>query len=444
MGSLQRRLDVGLLVSLIIIFFCQWFIVSGFMRALTEGHAASRLKQDSEVLLAALHLPKHGAEITLNPERIDPIYKRPFSGRYFQIKMGQNMLRSRSLWDQELAFSPPDVGQSSETHVLGPQGQQLLLKVSAYQKQKQHIVIAVAEDLSAMEAGIKRFQKRYALFSLAILVVLMFIQRKIVQSGLRPLEKGRHEMTSLKSGEIKQLSEAVPDEIKPFVKEINRLLEGMTQRLQRSRNATGNLAHALKVPITLLVQLSDRDELKPFPALRSALTEQLKHLHDLLDRELKRARLAGAVQGGQVLRLESEIAPLFDALRKIYHGKNLEMACDIPKGLNIAIDREDFLELAGNLLDNACKWAEHRVSFKIEETPGFIQMRVEDDGPGVPPEALTGLADRGARLDESSKGHGLGLAIARDIVTQYAGEITFGKSTHLGGFQVTIKLKTRP
>lgn len=441
MGSLQRRLDVGLVVSLVIIFVAQWLIVSSFVRALTEGHVASRLKQDGEVLLAALNRNTENSETTLNPERIDPIYKRPFSGRYFQIQINETVLRSRSLWDQALSLAAINTGESLTSHAIGPQEQKLLLKVSAYRKQQQDIIIAVAEDLSEIEAEIKNFQWRYALFSFGILIVLIFVQKKIVRSGLKPLEKGRREMSSLKSGEIKQLSEAVPDEIKPFVKEINRLLEGMTQRLQRSRNAMGNLAHALKAPITLLMQLSDQDKIKAFPEFHKEITQQLNLLRHLLDRELKRARLAGAAQIGQGLQIEAEIAPLFDALKKIYRDKNIEMTYEIPEGLNIAIDREDFLELLGNLFDNACKWAKNRVRLKVEDTAHFIQIQIEDDGPGAPPESLKRLSARGTRLDESTDGHGLGLAIVQDIVAQYSGEIDFGESEELGGFQVRVKFK---
>ncbi len=442
MGSLQKRLDVGLVISLVLFFVFQWVIVSGFVRSLTEEQAASRLKEDSEGLLIALHFPEPTSKPTLNPDRIDPIYKRPFSGRYFQIETSGNVLRSRSLWDQSLSLSPLAVGKTQKSHVSGPQGQNLLLVLSAYQKQHHTISIAVTEDLSAIETEITTFQIRYALLSLAILVVLIFIQRRIVRGGLAPLERGRRDMTTLEKGEIERLSEAVPSEIKPFVKEINRLIEGMQQRLQRSRNATGNLAHALKAPLTLLIQLADRAEIKKFPEFQQELSEQTALLRRLLDRELKRARLAGSEGRGQGLHIEEEVQPLFEALKKIYREKELEMAYEIPEGLTLPFDREDLLELLGNLLDNACKWASHRVRFSVESGDTLL-FCIEDDGPGVAPAALKGLSLRGQRLDESIDGHGLGLAIAWDIVTQYQGRIDFGKSERLGGFQVTARFSLK-
>lgn len=437
MGSLQKRLDVGLIISLVLFFLFQWLAVSSFVRSLTEEQAAYRLQQDSEGLLIALSFPQLRAAPILKPERIDPIYKRPFSGRYFQIEINGQVLRSRSLWDQELVLSPLDIGKTLKSHVTGPQGQQLLLLLSVYEKQEHIIAIAVTEDLSSIEAEIATFQIRYALLSMVILIILIFIQRRIVRGALAPLERGRRDMALLERGKIQTLSEAVPNEIKPFVKEINALIEGMQQRLQRSRNATGNLAHALKTPLTLLMQLADQKEIKQMPKLQQILSKQTTLIRHLIDRELKRARLAGSGRPRQSFQLEEEISPLFDALKKIYREKKLEMSYDIPKDLILPFDREDLLELLGNLLDNACKWARYRVTFHVE-LQEMILFRIEDDGPGVAETVLKQLSLRGQRLDESTDGHGLGLAIVRDIAEQYQGQIDFGKSERLGGFQVTV------
>lgn len=441
MGSLQRRLDAGLIVSLVLFFLIQWAAVSGFIQSLTKDQASARLRQDSESLLAALHWKQAALEPELDSERIAPIYKRPFSGRYFQIETGRNTLRSRSLWDQTLSFPQASVGKTVETRASGPQGQNLLLLISGYHKQNQILTIAVAEDLSGIEAEIHTFQFRYALLSMVILILLIFMQRKIVRGGLAPLAQGRQDMDALERGEIKHLSETVPDEVKPFVKEINRLLEGMTQRLQRSRNAMGNLAHALKGPLTLLTQLSDRSEIKAHPPLRQEMTMQTDLLRHLLDRELKRARLAGAAQPVERLNFQTEIAALCDSLKKIHREKTLNLTWIIPPGFSAAFDREDLLELLGNLLDNACKWAKTDVVLQVKREDGMtVSFSVEDDGPGTPKEFLERLTHRGVRVDEATGGHGLGLAIVQDIVAQYGGEIRFGRSNQLGGFHVLVTL----
>ena len=439
MLSMQARLSAGLIISLVVLFSLQWFIVGKSIRYLTEDYVSSRLKHDTESLLAALNSGDESTPPSLDPERIDPIYKRPFSGHYFQIRTGSHLLRSRSLWDQELPMSDVAIGGTLSLHSFGPQQQPLLILISGFKKQDQPVIIGIAEDLSDIESDISRFQLRYGLVSLAILVILIIIQRIIVGAGLAPLDRVRRDIASLERGEIAQLREDVPGEIRPFIAEINRLLEVMSQRLQRSRNALGNLAHALKTPLTLLTQLPHREEMKKCREAREELIEQTGILGKLLERELKRARLAGTPRPGQQIVLKEEIDYLLDALGKIYRDNRLEFECSLPAHGIVAGDREDILELLGNLLDNACKWAHSRVSLKIESDNG-IHIYIEDDGPGCPDAEIERLSLRGVRLDEAAAGHGLGLSIVRDIVEQYSGEINFGRSEKLGGFKVSVTL----
>ena len=437
MRSLQTRLATGLIFSLIVLFAFQWWIVSRAIQTLTEASLASRLRHDGENLLAVLLLDPLPA---LDPERLDPIYKRTFSGHYYQIEAGEAQLRSRSLWDQALSLPQVKVGEQRLIHLFGPQGQPLLLWAGGFKKRDREIVIGVAEDLSAVEADLRRFQLLYAVVSLGVLGLLILVQRRLVAAGLAPLETVRREILSLERGEIFQLREEVPSEVQPFIREINRLLETTRQRLQRSRNALGNLAHALKGPLTLLTQLADRKAVRADPAVREDLIAQTKMLRRLIDRELKRARLAGSAQPGKPLALREEIGHLVDALQKIYREKSLEIeSTSLPKGMIIG-DREDLLELFGNLLDNAFKWGRRKIMLHVASGPEGLFISVEDDGPGCPPEALARLSSRGVRIDESAVGHGLGLAIVNDIVTQYEGEIGFGVSERLGGFHVWVKL----
>lgn len=437
MRSLQTRLGTGLIVSLIVLFVLQWWVVSRAIQSMTEGYVASHLRHDGENLLAVF-LPD--GVPALDPERIDPIYKRPFSGHYYQIESGGEPLRSRSLWDQALSLPPVKVGEQRRIHAVGPQRQPLLLWVGGFKKRDREVVIGVAEELSAVAADLRRFQLLYGVLSLGVLGLLILIQRRLVAAGLAPLETVRREILSLERGEIDQLREEVPTELQPFIREINRLLEATRQRLQRSRNALGNLAHALKGPLTLLTRLADRSAVRTDPAVREELIAQTETLRRLLDRELKRARLAGSSQPGKPLALREELGQLIDALKKIYREKSVEIESTVPPEARFVGDREDLLELFGNLLDNAFKWGRHRIALQVTSGPDGFLISVEDDGPGCPPEALERLSTRGVRVDESAVGHGLGLAIVSDIVAQYGGEISFGLSERLGGFLVRAKL----
>jgi signal transduction histidine kinase len=224
-----------------------------------------------------------------------------------------------------------------------------------------------------------------------------------------------------------------------MVQEMNRLLRVLEERLRRSRNALGNLAHALKTPLTLVMQLAEHEEMEKAPDVRVQLHKYTTILHHRLERELRRARLAGAAATSQRLVLNDEIPPLVSTVRRLYQDLELDIVCYIPTQTIFRGDREDFLELLGNLLNNACQWARHKIAITIEHT-SRLYLTVEDDGPGCPADVLQHLAQRGMRLDESMPGHGLGLAICKDIVQQYNGDIVFGRSSQLGGFLVEVTL----
>jgi signal transduction histidine kinase len=220
---------------------------------------------------------------------------------------------------------------------------------------------------------------------------------------------------------------------------MNRLLRVMDQRLRRSRNALGNLAHALKTPLTLVMQVAERDDMRAAPEARAQLITYTQVLRHHLERELRRARLAGAASMSQRLSLAEAIPQLVQVLQTIYQEKHLAIQCDIPPQVDFIGDREDCLELCGNLLDNACKWAQQRIRLTVQASTHLV-LTIEDDGPGCSSQKLAQLAHRGVRIDESSSGHGLGLAIARDIIEQYGGRLDFGRSKQLGGFQVQVAL----
>ncbi len=251
-------------------------------------------------------------------------------------------------------------------------------------------------------------------------------------------------MIYIESGKIEALNENVPSEISPLVKELNRLLENLRQRLQRSRNALGNLTHAMKTPLTHLQQIGHRDELNDIPEIRDRLLAQTTQLQQLIERELTRARLAGHGIPGQHLNVSAEIKPLIESLTVSYQHKQLDIKSRLELTQDLTIDREDFLELMGNLLDNACKWAVHRVELLISDNCDLqkngLLIKIEDDGPGCAEHELEKLTQRGLRIDEETSGHGLGLAIAQDITDSYKGNIHFDRSPNLGGLRVQIKL----
>lgn len=433
--SLKTRLGVGLTASLLGVFVLQWLLVAGGIRAVATAYVGSRLEHDADNLLAGLRFDAAGRPLL--GTRVDIIYERPFSGHYFRLASGEHVLRSRSLWDQDLPAVT--TAQTDTRRIPGPQAQTLLLLTRVHTKQGRVFTLSIAEDVSGIEADIGRFTARYTLVSAIALAVLLALQGVIVYASLRPVDRLRIDLRRLERGEIDALREDAPSEIAPLVHELNYVLTLMRQRLQRARLALGNLTHALKTPLTLLTDVAADRTLAAQPALRARMQTHVEALRRLIDRELKRARLAGSAVPGQRLDLVAEIPRLISALREIYRERSITIHYALPDSAAYAADREDLFELLGNLLDNACKWARSEVRLTMEAAQP-LAFTIEDDGPGVASEEIERLTQRGTRLDENMPGHGLGLAIARDIVESYEGEMRLDRSPGLGGLRVRIML----
>jgi len=439
MQSLQARLGLSLAISLVALSTLEWFVVSPAIRKLTDNYVTSRLRLDAASLLALVTITEDGTPI-IDDSRLEPIYQRILSGHYFQVITDEGKTaQSQSLWHE--AFRVPSVspGEVRRVQIEGPTGQQLLVFISGFEKQGHRLTLAIAENITPLKHEFGQFQNAYMVSSLLVLASLIAIQSLIVRLSFRPLHRVRNDISRLERGEISQIGELVPTEVLPLVQEMNRLLRVLEERLRRSRNALGNLAHALKTPLTLVMQLSEHEAMEKTPEIRAQLSKYTTILHHRLEREMRRARLAGGASTSQHLVLNDEIPPLVETVRNLYRDMDLDIVYCIPQQTVFRGDREDFLELLGNLLNNACQWARHNIAITVAHT-SRLYLTVEDDGPGCPSEVLQYLTQRGVRLDESMPGHGLGLAICKDIVQQYNGDILFGRSIQLGGFLVEVTL----
>ena len=437
MRSIQRRLSLGLISVMVIVgvVLAQtslWLFEAGLQRYLEAG-----LRNDSENLLVALVRGPNGVQ--LDEQRLSPAYQRPFSGHYFRIDFADVHWRSRSLWDQELPRLP--VAGLKGNLQLGPEGQQLLVLRSDYKRFGQPISISVAQDYTPVRESFRLMRQVGLVMGLAALLLVLILQRVTVRRALRPLETARNQIAQLQQGQRSQLDTQVPLELEPLVAQINHLLAHTEDSLKRSRNALGNLGHALKTPLAVLLSAASSDALKDHPQLSQLLREQLEQVQQRLNRELNRARLAGDALPGALFDCEQELPGLLATLRMI-HGEHLDLSYQAAPGLQLPWDREDLLELLGNLLDNACKWADAEVCLSVSETPQGYRLAVEDDGPGIPEAQRDQVFSRGARLDEQRVGHGLGLGIVRDIVEVWGGVLQLQES-ELGGLKVLIQLPRR-
>ncbi|NBF15249.1 GHKL domain-containing protein [Pseudomonas sp. Fl4BN2] len=437
MKSIQRRLSLGLISVLLIAGLVVgqvslWLFENGLQRYLESG-----LRNESENLLLALSRGPQGLQ--LDERRLSPAYHRPFSGHYFSIQFGDIHWRSRSLWDAQLP-RPSHPGLDSKLQE-GPEGQMLLVLRSDYQRFGHAVSISVAQDYTPIRESFMQVQRIGLAIGVFALIVILLLQRLTVNRALRPLETARKQIAQLQAGQRSKLDAQVPLELEPLVTQINHLLAHTEDNLKRSRNALGNLGHALKTPLAVLISLAKDSRLDAYPQIQKTLRDQLEQMQQRMSRELNRARLAGDALPGAQFDVDAEMPGLMATLGMI-HGGHLELSLNTSPGLHMPWDREDMLELLGNLLDNACKWADSQVELNIRQTAGGYEIEVQDDGPGIPETERDQVISRGTRLDEQTSGHGLGLGIVRDIVDVWGGEMQL-ETGALGGLSVMIRLPAR-
>jgi len=435
--SIQRRLGFGLAAVLLVVGLALaqaglWFYDQGLRRYLASG-----LQDEAESLLVAII--RGPAGLQLDPQRIDGAYERLFSGRYFQIHFEQTDWRSRSLWDHELKV--PGHPGLREGLAKGPEGQRLLVFRGDYKRYGRSLQISVAQDYTPILKSFNRLRNIGLGAGALALLLILFFQRLTVRRALRPLERVRQQIAQLQDGQRSQLDTQVPQELEPLVEQVNHLLQHTEETLRRSRNALGNLGHALKTPLAVLISLAEREELRQHPELKRVLQEQLEQIDQRLARELGRARLVGEALPGAHFDCDAELPSLREMLQLI-HGEHLRISCQAEPGLRLPFDREDLLELLGNLLDNACKWAASEVRLQVEKGEDGYRLLVDDDGPGIAEELRDSVLERGTRLDEQVAGHGLGLGIARDIAEACGGSLAL-EGSELGGLRVRVALPRR-
>ena len=441
MKSIQSRLTTGLLISLVSVFLILCVIVSSNIQNLSENYIASRMEHDIETLITAITFDEQN-KLIINNERIDVIYNRPFSGHYYSIQHQQTILRSRSLWDQTLEVPKDTSSDYQHTYQQGPENQSLMVITGHFHKNKQDIIISVAEDLTPIKDDINQLMKYFAILSFTILLGLLLVQVLILRNGLRPLSKIRSELYALEKGDIAELTTDVPHELKPVVNEVNNLSLALYKRIKRSRDALSDLSHAIKKPLTLLQQFSDKHKTLLNKESIKILNTHIENIQQITDRILKRARVSGRHQSNRKFLLNEDLPVLIKTINAMYPDKNIRASLDIPDNLETYVDREDMLEILGNLIDNAWKWANSAIIITLKET-NVLKITIEDDGSGSKAASLNELAVRGVRLDESVNGYGFGLAITSDIVKDYNGTLIFDRSDTLGGFKAEIELPVR-
>ncbi len=438
-SSLTLRLILGAGLWTLFALIIVGVVLSFLFRQSVERSFDARLNVLLESLIVSAEYDRKQG-VYLSGSLPDPRFEQPYSGWYWQItpRTGPVMI-SRSLWDREMAqdLTQP-APQPRQYYAIGPDDQEIRVieRDIIFPDADASVRFAVAAVTTENKQQVARFVGAIVialgLMGLGLLGAVV-IQ---VRYGLRPLRSLRRELERVRSGTVDQLEGQYPAEISPVVGELNQLIEHNAEVLARARTHVGNLAHALKTPLSVLVNETDADS----SALSVSIRRQLEVMRRLVDHYLVRARTAAA---GQVIGTRTPVAPAMHSLKttleKIYASRDLSIVVDGGEKLSFRGERQDFDEMLGNLMDNACKWARSVVHVTSERRDNQLVFLVEDDGPGIGDAQREAVFSRGQRLDEATPGSGLGLSIVRDISGLYGGGIALDRS-ELGGLKAVLTL----
>ncbi len=437
-GSLSRRMILIAAVWITVLLIGGGIALDRVLTSSVERSFDNQLEYVLTAMIASAEIGNDG-EVKMNRPLGDQRFLEPNSGLYWQITgKGAIPFPSRSLWDRELKTQviPNDRAvhfrnsREFRDEPLRIAERSIILPDSDI-----YWIFMVGQSRDSLDAQIREL--RSVLVTSFLLLALGLIILVALQTfyGLWPLRAVRQAIAQMRSGRESRVTEALPDEVMPMVNELNALLDHNEKQAEESRRHAGNLAHALKTPLTVIMnsataKAGDLDE----TVIREATTMRRQ-----VDHHLARARAVGR-RGHSHSRADvwDSLESVERAVSRLYSHIRLDMAGD--KTLAARVERQDLDEMLGNLIENAAKYGGGSVFVTVEEAGNFVEMLVEDDGKGIPENERERIFDRGARLDTGKPGTGLGLAIVRDVAEIYDGSVSLEESEDLGGLLVRLRL----
>jgi signal transduction histidine kinase len=447
-SSLSSRLILSSALVSMVLLAAIGLLLSNLFSAALERNFDERLRAVMDGLLANLEVTAEGAP-RLAGSLADPRFELPLSGWYWQVVPlgGGADLASASLLEQRL--DAPGGGRGTDgvaTFFLSDvNGVRLrgIEQVFRLPTSTRDFSVLVAGDYDALTEEETAFTRALTISLVGLglgLLAAIFFQ---VRFGLRPLRAMQSGLMAIRQGEAEQLKGSFPAEIEPVAEELNLLIQANAEIVERARTQVGNLAHALKTPLSVLTNEAAGQD----GALAGKVREQTAVMRDQVNLYLDRARRAARAQGlGAVTEVKPVLEALARTLARINRDREIAIAVDCPADLRFRGERQDLEEMVGNLLDNACKWAGARVAVSAALAPdlatagrSFLRMTVDDDGPGLAPDKRADALKRGRRLDESKPGSGLGLSIVTETASMYQGGLSLD-SAPLGGLRAQLVL----
>jgi len=444
-GSLARRLITIAALWIVVLLGAGGFALDRLLTTAITRNFDSQLEFVLTSLMAAAEIGPDG-EVLLNRPVADQRFLEPYSGLYYQITGDQSAsseardlqdLPSRSLWDRKLKVARH---RDLQLHIYDSkefpdEALRIVERDATLPGSKVLWRFQVAENRNALDDQIdvirKTMIRSFVILGLG-LIVLAALQAFY---GLWPLRRVRRAIAAIRSGEKSRIEENLPREIEPLAAELNELLAHNELQAEEARRHAGNLAHALKTPLTVITNAATAHA----PDLADTVRREATTMRRQVDHHLARARAIGRRSNAQA---RSPVWPSLEAVERamarLYTAVTVDISGD--RKAAVRVERQDLDEMVGNLIENAAKYGQGRVFVTVKTTPECVEIEVEDDGPGVPEEERTTIFDRGARLDTGKPGTGLGLAIVRDVAQIYGGSIQLEESEDLGGLLARLKL----
>jgi len=452
-SSLAFRLFLWATGWTVVILIVTGIVLSTLYRNAVERAFDRRLDVYLRTLVADVASPEEGNDKF--PQSIgEPLFDLPLSGWYWQVarldSTKPEVHSSRSLWDSNF----PHLSDGSQTsavpggyrqgYVQGPEDVRLRLAERTIDLGDDgRYLISVAGDASEIDNEMRSFDRVIGATFGALAIALLLTTALQVRFGLSPLKRISESLAAIRSGRAERLQGDFPVEIAPLARETNALIDANRKIVERARTHVGNLAHALKTPLSVLVNEAAARADDP---LAQKVREQTDIMRDQVARELERARLAArSTVVGALIDVSPVVTALARTMEKLHRERDIAIAVDVPEQARFSGEQHDLEEMIGNLVDNACKWAQSRVAIEVVadrfEGDGKPRVRiiVDDDGPGLSPSEREQVALRGRRLDESKPGSGLGLSIVVELAGLYGGVLTLGTAP-IGGLRAELAL----
>lgn len=451
--SLARRLLIGAVLWSLLVLMGGAFLLSAVYRTQTQALLDEELGGTLRALSRAVDATESG-ELAYRANALpsDPAYRTPLSGRYWAIvqigEEGEYLadFRPQSLWDGAVPWKEADaVRPLSDPGAIfrldgeGPNGEPVRMAAQAIilDELDQPVLLVAASDRRAADESAGRFTLLLVGAMGALAAGVLAAMWVGVRVALQPLARVEADIADIREGRATKLSADYPSEVQPLSLELNKLLDHNREVVQRAQTHVGNLAHALKTPIAVMRNESDGDD----TALGGVVRRQIEAMRENVDHYLKRAQAAARAE---TLGARAETAPVIDGLVRLMNRLSEDRGVQVTRGDELSLvfrgEKQDFEEMLGNLMDNACKWASSQVVVTVEdcETEMFC-VDVEDDGCGLSPEEREAALKRGVRLDETAPGTGLGLDIVKELAELYSGRLELSDS-RLGGLRARLVL----